>query len=198
MKILHYTLGLFPKRAGGLNRYATDLMKEESIDNDVFLLVPGRWRPFCKKCRVSKGKRIEGLTCFYLINALPQPILYGIKTPRDFMSLSISVNSFELFYEQVKPDVFHIHTFMGLPESVLRFFKDKGVKIVYTSHDYYGICPKVNLINQDGVICDGPSPSKCIACNEHSKGTIFLRLRSSKLIYTLRDIVRWLKNMINF
>jgi len=39
MKILHYSLGLFPYRTGGLTKYATDLMLEQSKDkHEVHLL----------------------------------------------------------------------------------------------------------------------------------------------------------------
>lgn len=42
MRILHYTLGLPPFRSGGLTRYASDLMEEQTKHNEVFHLYPGK------------------------------------------------------------------------------------------------------------------------------------------------------------
>ncbi len=198
MNIVHYTLGVFPNRAGGLIRYATDLAKEQALEHNVCILMPGSWNPFWGKCCISKGDTQKGLVCYKLKNALPQPLLYGIKRPKDFMEVSLSYDSFERFFCDFKPDILHIHTLMGLPEKVLCYFKEKGVKIVYTSHDYFGICPKVNLITPKGELCAGPSLEKCFECNIHSKGTVYLRMRSSNLAYKIRDLVRWIKITFHF
>lgn len=193
MRILHYTLGLYPNRTGGLNRYATDLIREQSLEHDVAILMPGPWKPWRDKCCISTGKVEEGLKCFKLINALPQPLFYGIKNPRRFFEGSISKKSFEQFYEEVNPDVLHLHTLMGFPEEALRFFKNKGVKVVFTTHDYFGICPKVNFINSEAKLCEGPSEERCSQCNLKSPSIIYLRLRNSSVMLKIRNVVRWLR-----
>lgn len=198
MRIVHYTLGLYPNRAGGLNRYATDLIREQMKEHNIVVMIPGSWRPWHKECCVSKEKTIGGIMTYRLVNALPQPLLFGIKKPQDFIKTPISRNSFEQFFEEVKPEVLHLHTLMGLPVEALQFFKEKGVKIVYTSHDYFGICPKVNLINERGEQCEGPNAERCAKCNAYSPSTLFLRMRSSSLAFIIRDFVRWFKNTIHF
>ena len=112
--------------------------------------------------------------------------------------MSISQKSFEHFYNEFKPDVLHLHTLMGIPEEAIRFFKEKGVRIVYTSHDYFGICPKVNFINEKGTLCEGPNAVRCAKCNECSPSTFFLRIRNSETAFVIRDIIRWLRNMIHY
>lgn len=198
MRIVHYTLGIYPNRTGGLNRYATDLAREQSKIHQVSLLIPGGWCPLHNRCSISTGKIKEGLKRFKLINALPQPLLLGTRNPEDFMKMPISEKSFERFFDTVKPEVLHIHTLMGLPEDALIFFKNKGVKIIFTSHDYFGICPKVNLINHNGELCQGPLPESCALCNAGSPATLYLRIRSSNLAFTIRDLLRWLKSTLNF
>ncbi len=197
MRIVHYTLGLYPKRVGGLNRYATDLLKEQSWKHDVSIIVPGRWNMWSKRCSISVAKTDDGVSCYHLNNALPLPLLYGIRKPRCFFEKKISRKSFEQFWTNVRPEVLHLHTLMGMPEDALRFFKEKGVKVVYTSHDYFGICPKVNLINENGNLCEGPHVKRCAVCNAKAPSIMFLRWRNSRLIFVLRDTVRWLKNTIN-
>lgn len=198
MRIVHYTLGIFPNRAGGLNRYATNLMVEQAKEHEVTVVIPGGWIPW-RNHMTLKEKGMKGnLRCFHLCNALPLPLLYGIKKPQEFTSRGINRKNFENFYDNVRPTVLHLHTLMGISEEFLRFFRSKGVKIVYTSHDYYGICPKVNLINQNGVLCEGPSPERCAICNVNSPSILFLRLRNSEMLLKLRDFIRWLKNTLHF
>lgn len=198
MKIVHYTLGLYPQRTGGLNRYATDLMMEQAKKYEVMVITPGPWRPWSKKVTI-KDKGDKGQLRYYqLYNALPLPLLYGIKEPHFFVNRDIDKRSFEFFIKSVKPDVLHLHTLMGMPEAALSFFKENGVKIVYTSHDYFGICPKVNLINQEGLLCEGPNPYRCAICNMNAPSTLYLRLRNSRLAFVIRDLSRWLKHTLNF
>lgn len=198
MRILHYSLGLYPHRTGGLNRYATDLMREQSKDNEVALLYPGNYRFLQSKCLISFPKMVEDIKCYQLVNALPQPLLFGIRKPQDFIKKPISRKNFEKFYDSFQPEILHLHTLMGLPEEALKFFKEKGVKIVYTSHDYFGICPKVNLINEKGELCVGLNAERCARCNANAPSTLYLRMRSSSLAFKTRDFVRWFKNTINF
>ncbi len=198
MRIVHYTLGIYPMRTGGLNRYATDLTREQAKENSVAVLMPGGWRPWCRVCNIRYRGEVDGLKCYHLRNAEPLPLLYGIRHPKNFAGYPINKESFENFYNDFKPGVLHLHTLMGLPEEALRFFKEKGVRIVYTSHDYFGICPKVNLINQQGELCVGPTPERCAACNMQAPSTLFLKLRNSGMAFKTRDIVRWLKNTLRF
>lgn len=195
MRIVHYTLGLYPDRSGGLNRYSTDLIKAQSKEHDVVALLPGPWRPWRRECRIERRASKNGIKRFVMCNALPIPLLYGIRMPSDFMTVHIDKRNFEEFFVEMNPDVIHLHTLMGMPEEALCFFKDKGVKIVYTSHDYFGICPKVNLINNKGILCGGPKPERCALCNSNAPSTFFLRLRNSNLVFKVRDIIRWIKSM---
>lgn len=198
MRILHYTLGIYPERTGGLNRYATDLIKEQMNEHEVSVLMPGVWRPWLKDCYVSKCKIADKIKTYCLVNALPQPLLYGVRRPSDFIGQHISKKSFENFYKEVKPEILHLHTLMGMPKEALRFFKEKGVKIVYTSHDYFGICPKVNLINEKFELCQGPSAERCERCNVNAPSTLYLRMRSSIFAFKTRDFLIWFKNTIHF
>ncbi|MDE5570987.1 MAG: hypothetical protein K2I86_02890 [Prevotella sp.] len=181
-----------------MNRYATDLIKEQSKKHEVALLYPKGFRWWQKKCAVSKSVIKDGIKCYRLVNAEPVPLMYGIKNPKEFQNRKILTKSFEKFYCDFKPKVLHLHTLMGMPEEVLKFFKEKNVRIVYTSHDYFGICPKVNFINEEGKLCERPSIGQCAMCNAQAPSTLFLRIRNSSMAFRIRDFVRWLKNILNF
>ncbi len=198
MRILHYSLGIYPHRTGGLNRYCTDLIREQSKTHKVALLYPSGYSIWQRKCHVSKPNKRDGIIYYRLINAEPVPLLYGIKNPKDFYGKKADIKNIEFFYNNFHPDVLHLHTMMGLPEEVLKFFKDKEVRIVYTSHDYFGICPKVNFMNAKGNLCDGSGSQKCMCCNKKAPTTLFLKIRNSEIALAIRDFFKWIKSIIRY
>jgi len=191
MRILHFTLGLPPNRSGGLTKYSTDLMVAQSANGDtVSLLYPGDftfWK-FRNK-RIEQQNFLREIAVYEIKNPCPVPLLHGIKEPLSILneSYKLSNDDLENFYETVKPEVMHIHTLMGMPPELLTFFKAKGVKTVFTSHDYFGLCLKVNFINQDSRFCEKPGASVCELCNRNSKNTLFLRLRNSSYLLRYKD-----------
>lgn len=144
MKILHYALGFPPERTGGLVKYSLDLINEQiSQGHEVIMAYPGRLNLLRRKPYFKFGKR-QNIPYAELINSLPLPLIGNIKTPQDFMK-SADVKIFKDFLENVKPDVIHIHTLMGL---YLEFFKvanSLNVKVIFTTHDYFGISPHPKL-----------------------------------------------------
>ncbi|MEJ2098716.1 MAG: glycosyltransferase [Desulfobacterales bacterium] len=67
---------------------------------------------------------------------------------------------------ETKPDIVHYHNLHTLSMSVAEEVRQRGIPSVYTSHNYWLLCPRVYLFKQDLTLCDGPSPdgSKCAAC----------------------------------
>lgn len=188
MTILHYTLGLAPQRSGGMTKYATDLMQEQAKEQHTVLLYPSGYRWWSKKIYWKIGGVENNTTTFLLKNTLPISLLYGIKSPADFVNnRTMKEEDIASLYNEIKPDIMHVHTLMGLPKELLLYFKSRGVKLVYTSHDYFGICPKVNLINECGELCNNPSPENCKRCNTHAKSTLFLRFRNSRFALNIKN-----------
>lgn len=186
MRILHYFLGLPPYRSGGLTKYATDLMiSQYDNDNRVSLLYPGDFT-FWQKPRIGikRNSTYKGISVYEIRNPSPVPLLHGVKTPEHIYNPTyiLSEDALDAFYDAVRPEVFHVHTLMGLPLELLLYLKRKAVKVVFTSHDYYGLCPKVNFINYNGMFCNSSSGSECSICNADAPGSLFLKLRNSKYI----------------
>lgn len=187
MNILHFSLGLPPYRSGGLTKYAIDLMVSQHRSGlNVSLLYPGDftfWKT--QKMYIDKPVDFLGIQTFEIKNPPPVPLLHGVSSPSDiYNATAIDTKALTDFYENKKPDVFHIHTLMGLPLSLLDYFKEKGVKLIFSTHDYYGLCPKVNFINQNNELCPGANPQLCAICNNNAMSTLFLKIRNSK--YLLR------------
>ena len=177
MHILHYTLGFSSYRSGGLVKYANDLMQAQmKLGHLVVALYPGGTSLLEKSCHVHWDKTYDGIRSFEMTNPLPVPLMYGVKDTKSATnSQNLDSYSFEYLLDDVKPEVFHVHTLMGLPLEYLQIVHDLGIRIVYTSHDYFGLCPKVNFINQDGEVCLGASADRCAVCNAHAKSAMFLK-----------------------
>lgn len=195
MNVLHYTLGFAPYRSGGLVKYSKDLMLAQiSLGHTVTALYPGGSSPFQKPCHVCEDQSHHSIETFEITNPLPVPLMYGIKdVESEVTSRNLDLTSFRQMLDKVNPNVFHVHTLMGLPLAYLQEVHDRGIRIVYTSHDYFGLCPKVNFINQDGGVCQGAECYRCKVCNAHAKSALFLKLRNEKWVVPIKNIARRLK-----
>lgn len=188
MRILHYTLGLPPYRSGGLTKYSLDLILAQKHKGDnVYILFPGSINMKYPKTTIIKQKTWEQLDVYEIKNPLPIPLLYGIREPKTFINCNnIDKHNFIEFLNKISPDIFHVHTLMGLPIEYLQIAKEQGIKLVYTTHDYFGLCPKVNFIDWKDEFCDLPCNEKCLRCNTNAPSTLFLRIRNFKFLTLLK------------
>lgn len=163
MRILHYALGLPPYRTGGLTKYVTDLMREQQRQgHEVTILWPGRMRIGSRK--VSVRRKEKEFVSFELINPLPVPLLQGVADIPAYTA-GCDENIFMCFLETYKPDVIEIHTFMGLYREFISASKKLGIPLVFVTHDYYALCPKVNLLSMNGICENGMDDCRCSECN---------------------------------
>jgi glycosyltransferase involved in cell wall biosynthesis len=188
MRILHYSLGLPPYRTGGLTKYSLDLMKEQiSTKHEVCLLYPGHFSIFSKHIKIRKNKQQFEIKVYELINPLPVSLLGGIRQPSNFYKTA-QIDAYIDFLKKLKPDIIHVHTFMGIHKEFFIAAKELNIRIVFTTHDYFGICPKVNLFDYQNHICtEYDLGEKCIKCNSNAY--------SMKLIFMMQSrIYRYFKN----
>lgn len=94
------------------------------------------------------------------------------------------------FFDRVRPDVVHIHTLMGLPVEFLEVAKEMRIRTVFTSHDYFGLCPKVNFIDNEGHLCEGMDDKRCLTCNNAAWSRSLLWLRNSGIMVILKKMIR--------
>lgn len=211
MKIIQYTLGLPPYRRGGLPRYSTDLSLELSKTNTVVLLYPGAMPFFSSYKLFFKTRKLDyPFSVVEMKNPLPVSLGLGIHTAAPYMEKRRKKEIFE-FLKKENPDVIHIHTLMGLPLEFLEVAQSLNIKTVYTTHDFYGLCPKMlkkdplkelrsRKCTYDCMLCkDGPAIKKIKVMQSHTyirfKNSIFLRIlrkNQKEQILTLSD-----KNDIN-
>lgn len=186
MRILHYGLGFPPYRTGGLTKYCIDLiLTQKEMGHDVAMMWPGKFTFSGHFVRIKKNVSSNGITGFQVINPLPVPLDEGIKDIEAYMRKCPNPQVYTEFLKEYAPDVIHIHTLMGLHRELLEEAKKIGVRIVFTTHDYFGICPKVTLF-RNGQVCEGDC-EYCTSCNESALSLKKIRILQSGLYRTLKD-----------
>jgi glycosyltransferase involved in cell wall biosynthesis len=187
MKIIHYSLGFFPYRTGGLTRYAEDLAKEQAKEHIVAMLWPGEIKLFTREIKIKKKKSVDNVLNYEIINPLPVTVTGGIKEPELFFkNVEVKVDAYKQFLADIKPDVIHIHTFMGLHKQFLLLAQEANIKLIYTAHDYFGICPQIVLFKNNS-ICETKDCIECSECNANAP--------SYKQLFAMQHpIYRLLKN----
>lgn len=163
MRIMHYALGYPPYRSGGLTKFSIDLANNQAKDgNQVMIMWPGRYL-FNKKKLLIKIKKHQSTISFELCNPMPVPLLNGIVDFNSYEKTHYSVEFFLDFLVKLRLDVIHVHSLMGLPREFIQASKLLNIKLVFTTHDYFGICPRTNLFFNHK-ICDGIPKKDCINC----------------------------------
>ncbi|HFK1545776.1 TPA: glycosyltransferase [Bacillus albus] len=196
MRILHISLGLPPFRTGGLTKYSVDLMLEQLIEHDVFLLYPGKFTT-SSKLAIKKNKSYRNIGVYEIVNPLPISLLNGINQPQLFMK-KVEKKIYEGYLKQISPDVIHVHTLMGIHKEFFEVAKDLSIKVVFTTHDYFGLCPKVNLMDTENSICeDFNSGRNCLSCNINALSLPMIYVMQSYPYRYLKDssIVKSLRKL---
>lgn len=191
MKILHYALGFPPYRTGGLTKFNMDLMCQQyKMGNTVALIWPGKLRIVDKKVSIKKRKEVvvDGATIgnFEIINPLPVSYDEGISEFTEFIK-----NTDEKIYvnllDDFNPDVIHVHTLMGMHKAFLEAAKKKGIRLVFTTHDFFPICPKVTMLRAGEVCMSASTCDDCGTCNASALSIKKIKILQSSTYRLIKD-----------
>lgn len=87
----------------------------------------------------------------------------------------------------------HLHHFVYMDEALKNFLCSKNYKVAVTLHDYYTICPKVDL-TCDGYYCKELSVANCDECMQyHNPDDGVVKNFFVSLKYQLSNITAWRK-----
>lgn len=191
MRVMHVSLGLPPLRTGGMTRYCTELsLAQVEHGDEVALLYPGRFLP--GRTRIA-GSTWKGIRTFEVINPLPVPLVYGIAEPGRFTKSCDDPTAYEWLLDEFRPDAIHVHCYQGIHREFFDRAKERHIPLLFTTHDYYPMCPRCTLITSTGDECERYGSAKaCAACNAASGMTVaksvimqsrvYARLKESRLV----------------
>lgn len=186
MRILHYFLGFPPYRTGGLTKFAYDLMCSQAMQGDeVSALWPGRINRLSGPVSIKRSGNVGNVYSYELINPLPIPLDEGISTPALFMKAADKM-IYKSFLDAINPDVIHVHTMMGIHEQFFAAAREKNIRIIYTTHDYYGLCTKVYMYNK-GACKVNEQCDKCALCNQGGLSAGKIKLMQSPCYRLLKN-----------
>lgn len=193
MKIIHYLFGLPPVRVGGEPRYVLDLAKKQlNMGHNVCLLVPGPIKSEKDNVYVKKWKQYSGIKCYRVVNSQYIANGTGICNPSLFMRKS-EVTIYEQWFKKVQPDVVHLHSLMGLDLEFLLAAKKEKIPVIFTTHDFFGLCPKTDLL-YNGKACEETDWLRCYKCCENAISVRRMQLEQSD-IYRFYCRHQWLMKM---
>lgn len=185
MKILHITLGIPKYRAGGLISYAYSVAKTESENgHDVSVLYPGHYDMLRKHTRIRKIEQKENLKVYELVNPSFVAVPLGIKSP-DLLLQPVGTKVYSNFLQEINPDLVHIHTFMGFHKDLFEELKNFPAPVVFTTHDYYPVCPKTSRINEKNEICSKENALNCARCNAQVRNSFLVQYTLQSKWYPL-------------
>lgn len=188
MNILHYSLGFPPYRSGGLTKFCMDLMEEQKKKgNKVALLWPGEMK-IISETRIKDHGQVGGIRNFEIVN--PTPVSYDEGIQKfDLFQKKGDLKCYQDFLEKYQPDVIHVHTLMGLHENFLVAAKNKKIRLIFTAHDFFPICPKVTMF-RDNQLCDCVKKcSKCTSCNQTALPIWKVNLLQSKVYRKFKNSI---------
>lgn len=187
MKILHYFLGFPPYRSGGLTKYCCDLMGAQVQRGDsVIALWPGAIRFLSSDVSIRNHGFVDKIASYELINPLPVPLDEGITNIPAFTA-GCDISVFSNFLKELQPEVIHIHTLMGLYREFILAANLLGIRTVFTTHDYFGLCPKVTMYRDNAACLSGAECTHCPECNRGALSLTSIKLLQSPVYRRLKD-----------
>lgn len=192
MKILHYTVGFSKNRGGGLTKYVDDLVAYQSRNNSIIILYPGEYSLINENVSIKKEKSENNISIYSIVNPLSLPMMFGLKD-KNYLTKKTPRSIWKYFLKRNKVDCIHLHTLMGLYEEFIDAAKELNIPIVYTTHDYFGLCPKQTYIYNNKICDNWSSCIDCSDCNKHAFSKIKIFLIHSRIFCKLRKNTLFLK-----
>ena len=192
MRILHYALGFPPYRSGGLTKWGVDLMVQQAKEgHEVAMLWPGKMGIVKKKTEVKRQKDVcvkeQNLQSFEVINPLPVPFYEGIADVPAFTA-NAGATAYGAFLDAFLPDIVHVHTLMGLHKSFLQATKNRKIRLVFTAHDFFPICPKVTMFRHGAICSNVKNYEACGVCNATALDLKKIHILQSPIYRCLKDL----------
>ena len=180
MKILFYNWVDYlddERRGGGVSLYQRNLLAALDAEGDVeatFLSSGISFDLFARRPRWERlrhGPRRERARRFEIVNSgVLSPAHHSFGNPAQIEHTPTEA-AFEDFVERTGPyDAVHFNNLEGLPARVLERLKTRWpeTRVIYSLHNYYPVCPQVNLWHRERENCtDFGGGRKCAICLPH-------------------------------
>jgi len=159
MRILQVSNGYPPAARGGVETYTQTLagaLADRGYEVEVFCRLSARREPEY----TVHYERVAGIAVRRVVNDLTGAVHFSDH----FYNLKIEA-LFNDHLAHFQPDVVHVQHCLGLSATLLPAVHARGLPLIVTLHDFWYLCPRVNLFNADRTICPGPRGEvDCVRC----------------------------------
>jgi len=162
MRIFQIVHGFLPRQRAGTEIYTYYLSKELSKRHEVHVVYPA-FSNVKKPTIVSYNW--ESLTLHEL--RLPNDKVGRFWNMLFFENTYINKeieNLFRRLVTEIPPDIIHFEHLIRLSSTLIEVAKEFNIPSVLTLHDYWFMCPNIQLLRHDYTICESPEPNKCCEC----------------------------------
>lgn len=158
VRVLYVVHGFPPETWAGTEVYTLGLaqgLRERGHEVALFVRTPGHDdHPDFSLERDT----FQGLEVWRLTHRLEHPNLRATyEQPAVESAFLEALGSFQ-------PDVVHFQHLIHTSTTLVGLAREAGCATVVHAHDYWGLCPRVQLIRPDGEVCDSNMGPGCLAC----------------------------------
>ncbi len=173
VQVVHDFLPGYPH---GTENYTYHLSKQFQKTDEVHI--------FCREQSDFFGK---GISRDESLDGLPVRRLYYDPPPTfeaTYRNYFVD-KEFEHFLDVINPDIVHFQHLVRLSASMIEIAKRRRIPTILTLHDFWFLCPQIQLLTSDNQICSGPdSNAKCANCEKIFY--IYGKLQSSETCHDRR------------
>ena len=162
MKILLVADGKYPEYVNGVSIYIRYLA-EEMVKNgqDVYIFHHIK-SGFFKRPKIIALK--DSKIMYYGLDNSPISFAEGLIHPQRNCYEKRTEKIFSNLIEQINPDIVHFHEFHRTPSHCIDICRKQNIPTLVTLHDYWFICPRLQLFTLDEDICEGTNEGEnCVA-----------------------------------
>jgi glycosyltransferase involved in cell wall biosynthesis len=171
MRVLLVAHGFPPTGQGGTEIYTHDLARvlAERFGDRVHVLA--READPSRPERALRREPRGGMTVSWINNTFKECRSFE-ETYRDARIRAVA----ETVLDAERPDVVHVQHLTCLSTDVVRACAARALPVVVTLNDYWLICQRGQLLDDDYARCQGPTPAGCARCLHTGRAEAALRL----------------------
>jgi GT2 family glycosyltransferase/glycosyltransferase involved in cell wall biosynthesis len=159
VRILIIVHGLPPLAQGGSEIHAWDLARTLASRHADAVTILTRELDLTKGEHSVRYEERDGIRIAWI-----NQTFRAIRTFSDNYDDDRVTRAAESVIESFAPDVAHVHHLTCLSTGIIGALEARGVPCVMTLHDYWLMCHRGQLLDVDGVRCDGPDSTGCRSC----------------------------------
>ena len=151
MRILLVTDGKYPEYVNGVSIYIHYLAEEMAKNGQDICIFHHIKSGFLKRPKIIPSQK-NGVTYYGLDNS-PITFSEALINPQRNCREKKTERIFTNLLKQINPDIVHFHEFHRIPSHCIDLCKGQNIPTLVTLHDYWFICPRLQLLTLDEDIC---------------------------------------------